>query len=290
LIEGMRDLISSSIGPTIELQLRSDPDLPQALADPGQLELAVLNLCVNARDAMPDGGKLAISTRLIEIVEGSGFELPAGDYIRLSVEDSGTGMDADTLARAVEPFFSTKEIGRGTGLGLSMVHGLIAQLGGVFMLDSTPGQGTRADLYLRVTGDRSEIERGVFRDTPLTATQTLSILLVDDEELVREGTAEMLRSLGHEVIEADGGEEALRKLKAVQHIQLIVTDYKMPRMDGAELARQVRFDRPGMPMLLISGYTGGSGPIADLPRLNKPFGLVELSEALRTVTGQFEPA
>ena len=286
LVSGMRDLIASSVGSTVELKLRCAGELPRALADPAQLELAILNLCVNARDAMPEGGLLTIAAETALLGPGSEPRLPPGLYIRLSVIDTGSGMDAETLAHAVEPFFSTKETGRGTGLGLSMVHGLTAQLGGAFMLGSVEGEGTRADLYLPVTDDLPDAAAVAAGGGTLQPARPLSILLVDDEELVRRGTAEMLRDLGHRVTEAEGGAEALVTLAAQHDVELVVTDYKMPRMDGAELARRVREARPGMPILLISGYTGAADPIDDLPRLNKPFGLAELADGLRRATEQ----
>ena len=286
LVSGMRDLISSSVGPEIELKVRCAGELPRALADPNQLELAILNLCVNARDAMPQGGLLTIAAETALLGPGSEPRLPPGLYVRLSVIDTGTGMDAETLARAVEPFFSTKETGRGTGLGLSMVHGLTAQLGGAFTLGSVEGEGTRADLYLPVTEDIPDAAKTGPRGATLQPLRPLSILVVDDEELVRRGTAEMLRDLGHQVVEAEGGAEALVTLAAQPDIELVVTDYKMPRMDGAELARRICTGRPDMPILLISGYTGVADPIEGLPRLNKPFGLAELADGLRRATEQ----
>jgi signal transduction histidine kinase/ActR/RegA family two-component response regulator len=286
LVGGMRDLIASSVGPVIELKLRCGSELPRALADPNQLELAILNLCVNARDAMPEGGLLTIAAETALLGPGSEPRLPPGLYIRLSVIDTGVGMNAETLARAVEPFFSTKETGRGTGLGLSMVHGLTAQLGGAFTLGSVEGEGTRADLYLPVTEDLPDAAAIAGGDRMLLPARPLSILLVDDEELVRCGTAEMLRDLGHRVTESEGGAEALSMLAAQPDIEAVVTDYKMPRMDGAELAERVRAIRPDMPILLISGYTGIADPIAGLPRLNKPFGLAELANGLYRATEQ----
>ena len=280
LISGMRDLIASSVGPTIELKLRCANELPRALADPGQLELALLNLCVNARDAMPDGGLLTVAAETALLGPGSEPRLPPGLYVRLSVIDTGSGMDAETLAHAVEPFFSTKELGRGTGLGLSMVHGLTAQLGGAFMLGSVPGEGTRADLYLPVTDDPADAVSPAGGGA-IARMRPLRIMVVDDEELVRRGTAEMLRSLGHDVTEAEGGAEALVTLATIPGIELVVTDYKMPRMDGADLARRIREVHPGLPILLISGYTGAAESVAGLLRLNKPFGLTELAEALQ---------
>jgi signal transduction histidine kinase/CheY-like chemotaxis protein len=279
LLEGMRDLIASSVGPVIEVHVRCEEKLPHALADPNQLELAVLNLCVNARDAMPHGGRLTITLEEIALGPGSEPRLRPGPYIRLSVIDAGTGMDSDTLARAVEPFFSTKETGRGTGLGLSMVHGLAGQLGGGFLLTSAPDEGTRADLYLPVASTRAE-SRVLLCRREIAASRSLHILLVDDEDLVREGTAEMLREMGHEVHCAQGGAEALHLLASPVTVDAVVTDFKMPQMDGAELASRIRRVRPGLPVLLITGYTGVSEQAHDLPRLSKPFGMFELADAL----------
>ena len=281
LLDGMRNLIESSAGRTVEVEINKHAGLPPALADPNQLELAILNLCVNARDAMPDGGTLTFTSEKVEI--GVSHRLAPGDYIRVSVTDTGVGMDSETLARAVEPFFSTKEIGRGTGLGLSMVHGLTAQLGGAFVLKSELAQGTTAELYLPIVEHQTPHNVIVSRDIPLHTPHPLCILVVDDEELVRKGTAEMLRDLGHHIREAAGGAEALQNLAEDGDIDMVLTDYKMPRMDGAELYRRVRQLRPDMPMLLISGYTGAADPIDGLPRLNKPFGLLELAEALQRV-------
>jgi len=280
LLTGMRDLIASSIGPTIELRVRFAPDLPPASVDPNQLELAVLNLCVNARDAMPAGGPLTITAQEVTISPGLEPKLPLGLYVRLSVIDAGTGMDATTLARAVEPFYSTKEIGRGTGLGLSMVHGLAAQLGGSFVLSSQLGQGTRADLYLPIAtgpGNAKTLDR-VSPRAP--SGRPLSIMLVDDEDVVRFGTAEMIRDLGHRVIEARGGAEALTLLADNPDIDVVVSDYKMPRMDGAEFARRLHATRPQLPVLIVTGYTGTTDEVLHLPRLAKPFGQAEVAAAL----------
>ena len=286
LLDGMQDLIASSVGPTVEVRLRHQPDLPPALADPNQLELAVLNLCVNARDAMPNGGPLAIVTEQVALGPRSALKLPPGLYVRLSVIDAGTGMDSETLARAVEPFYSTKEIGRGTGLGLSMVHGLAAQLGGAFALSSALGEGTRADLYLPVANNAALAAREPAPRPTLAPGRVLSILLVDDEEIVRVGTAEMIRDLGHEVEEASSGAEALAKLASGLDPDVVITDYKMPRMDGAELARQLRESHPGIPVLLITGYTGITEDTLQLPRLSKPFGQAGIAAALAALVSE----
>jgi signal transduction histidine kinase len=279
LLGGMRDLIASSVGSTVELRIRNATDLPAALADPNQLELAILNLCVNARDAMPHGGPLTIVTDEVAVGPGSPLRLGPGLYVHLSVIDAGCGMDAETLARAVEPFYSTKETGRGTGLGLSMVHGLAAQLGGGFLLSSAPGQGTRADLYLPVAGSR-ELQQARPAPAPAVPGRPLAILLVDDEDIVRTGTAEMIRDLGHHVVEAAGGAEALALLAEGTRPDVVVTDYKMPRMDGAELSRRLQAVHPTLPILIITGYTGTTDDVLHLPRLSKPFGRAEIGTAL----------
>jgi signal transduction histidine kinase len=278
LLEGMHDLIASSVGPAIEVQLRCELGMPAGTMDPNQLELAVLNLCVNARDAMPEGGVLTLSAETATLAAGELPEVAPGHYLRLSVGDSGMGMDAETLQRAVEPFYSTKEIGKGTGLGLSMVHGLASQLGGGFRLRSTPGEGTCVDLWLPVAADAAVSFR-THDAALLEPTRPLSILLVDDEPLVRTATAEMLRELGHSVREAAAGADALAVLPGLA-CDIVVTDYKMPRMDGAELAERIKALDPALPVLLITGYTGAADLAADLPRLDKPFRRTELHAAI----------
>ena len=280
LITGMRDLIASSVGPTIEIRVEHDPDLPNAVVDPNQLELAILNLSVNARDAMPEGGQLTIAVRKEAVKAGTVPILAPGDYVRLSVIDEGCGMSSDTLARAIEPFYSTKEVGRGTGLGLSMVHGLAAQLGGGFAISSELGDGTSVDLYLPVAAGAAA-EAGIsVLGTDGGRGRKLSVLLVDDEDLVRFATGEMLRDLGHRVVEAGSGAEALDFLREGLKVDAVVTDYKMPRMDGAELAQQIHVTHPSMPVLIITGYTGISDEALNLPRLAKPFGQAEIAAAL----------
>jgi len=280
LITGMRDLIASSVGPMIEIRVEHDPDLPNAVVDPNQLELAILNLSVNERDAMPEGGQLTIAVRKEAVKAGTVPLLSAGDYARMSDIDEGCGMSSDTLARAIEPFYSTKEVGRGTGLGLSMVHGLVAQLGGGFAISSELGEGTSVDLYFPVAaGAASEATASVV-GTAGASGRKLSVLLVDDEDLVRFATAEMVRDLGHRVVEAGSGAEALDHLREGLKPDVVVTDYKMPRMDGAELAQQIHETHPSMPVLIITGYTGISDEALNLPRLAKPFGQAEIAAAL----------
>ncbi|MFD1611088.1 PAS domain S-box protein [Sphingomonas tabacisoli] len=285
LVESMRDLIASSIGPSVELHIAVAPDMPPAQVDPNQLELAVLNLCVNARDAMPDGGVLTVAVEQAVVGPHSTPGLAPGAYIRMSVIDTGIGMDESTLARAIEPFFSTKEIGRGTGLGLSMVHGLAAQLGGSFALSSVPGEGTRADLYLPLAPAGAHAEGVRLSGKTVDPGQPLSILLVDDEELVRAGTAEMLRDLGHTVTEAASGLEALAILGTIPTLDAVVTDYMMPRMNGAELAERLRERVADLPVLIITGYAGGDLEL-DFPQLAKPFRQADIAAALRRLTAR----
>ena len=280
LLSGMRDLISSAVGPTIEVRLRCDAGLPAAFADPNQLELAILNLAVNARDAMPDGGPLTVLAEQVAMGPRSAPKLTPGLYVRLSVIDAGCGMDADTLTRAIEPFYSTKEFGRGTGLGLSMVHGLAAQLGGGFDLTSAPGEGTRVDLYLPVANEAAAKDPRSATEPVKAIGRHLSVLLVDDEDLVRAATAEMIRDLGHSVAEADGALEALGRLDGGFKADVVVTDYMMPGMDGGALSRRIAETHPDIAVLLITGYTGPTNDVMHLPRLAKPFGQSEIAAAL----------
>lgn len=275
LLDGMRDLISRSIGPTIEVVIESQADLPPARVDPNQFELAILNLAVNARDAMPNGGKLRIAADSVDVTWPA--RVPPGRYVRVGVVDNGVGMDASTLARAVEPFFSTKGLGKGTGLGLSMVHGLAAQSGGALDLSSTPGQGTRAEMWLPVADTAADIDTEPVRDA-LQAPRAAAILLVDDEELVRLGTADLLSDLGYRVVQAASGSEALRLLRD-DRFDILVTDHLMPGMSGVELAREARTLSPGLPVLLITGYSNiAEGPGTELPRLTKPFRQTDLAQ------------
>jgi signal transduction histidine kinase/CheY-like chemotaxis protein len=280
LLGGMRDLIASSVGPTIDLRLRSEPALPSAMVDANQLELAILNLCVNARDAMPAGGPLTILADEVAVGPRSSPKLKPGLYVRLSVIDAGCGMDPATLARAIEPFYSTKEFGRGTGLGLSMVHGLAGQLGGGFDLASEPGEGTRVDLYLPVAAEGAPAQGPKAAMPVPLINRSLAVLLVDDEEIVRTATAEMIRDLGHEVEEVASGADALAQLESGLHVDAVVTDYMMPGMDGGLLARRVAKLYPDIPILLITGYTGPTSAVMHLPRLAKPFGQADIAAAI----------
>ena len=278
LVAGMGDLVSSTTGPQIKVVVEAAEDLPPAKADPNQLEMAILNLAVNARDAMPDGGTLRISAGRASIRPGHRSGLRTGHYICLSVADSGTGMDVATLKRAVEPFFSTKGIGKGTGLGLSMVHGLASQLGGALTIQSRPMLGTNIELWLPQSVEAPEAAE-VASETSVT-TSSGTALLVDDEELVRMSTADMLHDLGYEVIEAASGEDALRLVENGTAFDLLVTDHLMPGMNGTDLALAARALRPGVPVLLVSGYAESDGLDPSLSRLTKPFRKDELAAGI----------
>ncbi|GAA0296725.1 response regulator [Sphingomonas oligophenolica] len=282
VIGGMLDFIRRTIGPHIDVALDVPDGLPAAMVDPNQLELALLNLSVNARDAMPEGGRLAISVALEQLCAPNPWALAPGGYIALRIADTGTGMDEETLRRAIEPFYSTKGIGKGTGLGLSMVHGLAAQSGGALRLQSAPGEGTTAELLLPLAHQPAE-QIALHRDEPIPRMSRLHVLLVDDEELVRRGTAEMLTDLGHGVVQAASGAQALRLLRTARY-DVMVSDYLMPGMTGLDLAADARRIVPGLPVLLISGFADvADGFSGDIPKLAKPFRQNELAGALAQV-------
>jgi PAS domain S-box-containing protein len=281
LIQGMADLVASTSGPRIRVDVELSPHLPAALADRNQLEMAILNLAVNARDAMPDGGLITISASRDEVGPGQRAQLAPGTYVRLSVADTGIGMDQATAARAVEPFFSTKGLGKGTGLGLSMVHGLAAQLGGALTIDTRLGIGTRIDLWLPLAGSRAEHDQEAPAAQPLTSSGIA--LLVDDEELVRASTADMLAELGYDVVEASSGEEALARIEGGLAPALLVTDHLMPGMTGTELFEALSAAGSGFPVLIVSGYAEDGGIPSDIPRLTKPFRINELAESIRQI-------
>ena len=277
LIDGLEDLVRRSLGPTIEVVLEVPRDLPAARVDPNQLELALLNLAVNARDAMPSGGTLTIAAAEAVVDPCDALALRPGRYVRIVTADTGTGMDKATLARAIEPFFSTKGVGKGTGLGLSMVHGLAAQSGGTLQMSSTPGKGTAITLWLPVSKEAGEAV-GQRREEPIAASRTATILLVDDEDLVRTLTADLLRDLGYTVVEAASGAQALAALREGLEADVLVTDYLMPGMTGAALIEEVRLAGRRLPALLVTGYANAGDDVpADVPRLSKPFRQVDLA-------------
>lgn len=279
LVGEMAGLVESTVGPNIDVRVQLAPDLPPAVADANQLEMALLNLAVNARDAMPQGGQLTIAAdrKSVRVAHAAG--LKPGHYVRLSVRDTGAGMDAATLTRAVEPFFSTKGIGKGTGLGLSMVHGLTAQLGGGLTIDSEPGAGTDVTLWLPISALPVQEQEQSSERAERPVGRGLA-LLVDDEALVRMSTADMLNDLGFEVVEVGSAEEALALLRSGTVPELLITDHLMPGMSGADLAREARLMHPSLPVLIVSGYADAEGIASDLPRLTKPFRSADLAASL----------
>jgi signal transduction histidine kinase len=283
LVQGMSDLLQRSLGPRIGVETHFPPQLPSALVDANQLELAILNLAVNARDAMPEGGKLSITADVGTVESAGAAGLDSGQYIRLLVTDTGVGMDEETLARAMEPFFTTKGVGKGTGLGLSLVHGVAAQSGGRFVLRSRIGEGTTGEIWLPVADPRREIKaREASPDFgPAAPRSRLRILAVDDDPLVLANTSAMLDDLGHEVKEAASAQQALEVLRGGAAVDLVITDYAMPGMTGIDLAAGIRSRWPDLPIILSTGYAElPEGADPGLPRLAKPYTQDELAHAI----------
>jgi len=277
----MQDLLERSLGPTIRIDMDFRSELRPVLVDSNQLELAILNLAVNARDAMPQGGTFALSTRLEAVAPAQ--PLAPGEYVVLSIADNGGGMPDATLKRAMEPFFTTKGAGKGTGLGLPMVHGLAAQSGGQFILLSEEGAGTTAELWLPVAPHGVEVHTAPpVEPNELADSASLLVVAVDDDALVLAGTVAMLEELGHTVFPAGSAQEAITLVMNDAHVDLVITDQVMPLMTGAELARHLKHERPGMPIILTTGF--GEVPEdldAMVLRLAKPFDESDLSNAIR---------
>ena len=268
LLDGMHDLLDRSLGPRIALNFHIAPGLPPAQVDANQVELAILNLAINAADAMPEGG--AIDITVDHRQGGPTQKLRPGSYVRIHVADTGSGMDAATLKKAIEPFFSTKPVGKGTGLGLSMVHGLAVQLDGLLELASKVGEGTVATLWFPAATKPAVAAKPAASEA--TAGFSATILVVDDDPLVAMSTVGMLEDLGHRVIEANSAKRALEILEAGQAVDLMVTDQAMPGMTGLELAKIVHRKRPHMPVLLATGYGDlPAGQALTLPYLSKPY-------------------
>ncbi len=286
LVADMSNLMRRSLGPEVTIATDFPVNLPPAKIDPHQLELALLNLTVNARDAMPGGGKITITAReeiVPELVAGG---MRPGFYVCISVADSGTGMDEETLARAVEPFFTTKGVGKGTGLGLSMVHGLAEQSGGTFKLQSRLGHGTTAEIWLPEGETEPKVAAAPAQAAPVPARhiRMLTVLVVDDDHLVASGTTDMLHDLGHVAFEVNSGAEALRTL-GHRKVDIVLADQSMPAMTGTQLAQKIRAQWPNLPILLASGHAEIPERTAlNLPRLTKPYRQQELADALAALT------
>jgi CheY-like chemotaxis protein len=278
LLEEMSQILATTLSPRIHLCINIPASLPYVHADRHQLETAFLNLAVNARDAMPDGGELRILGEFVCVKHGQYPGVAPGYFVRVSVTDTGCGMCPETLVRAIEPFFTTKSTGRGAGLGLSMTHGLMAQLGGALTLESAPGQGCTVQLLLPTANSP-------FMEAPLddAAAETFApgrVLLADDEDDVRSSVAQMLESFGQTVVEATCAAEAMALLDSGQCFDLVVTDHLMPGMSGVELARNIHTLWPEQQMLIITGYADIDDVAPEIPSLAKPFRHADLARIL----------
>jgi signal transduction histidine kinase len=281
LVEDMMGLIERSVGPMVRVEFEAKGHVPAVNVDPNQLEMALLNLAVNARDAMTSGGWLNIGLTLEDVDEERQLGVGPGRYGVLSVQDSGVGMDAETLAKAVEPFFSTKAVGKGTGLGLSMVFGLAQQSGGALRLESAASQGTTARLWLPVATEAALVASGTTSHAVTQGSARAKILFVDDDLLIAGSTVALLEDLGHEVTEVHSAEAALRLLDEGLPADLLITDHAMPGMTGAELAREVRQQRPELPILLATGFAEFKGvEVSDVARLAKPYTQAEMANEI----------
>jgi PAS domain S-box-containing protein len=285
LVGGMAGLLRRSLGPSVQLTTSFPLGLPPVGTDANQLETALLNLAINARDAMPEGGAIRIEASAETLGAASDKNLPAGRYVRLAVIDEGEGMDEATMAKAAEPFFTTKGIGKGTGLGLPMVHGLAEQSGGRLVLRSKPGKGTTVEIWLPQadmigSADPAPEKPAVAEESPV---RPLAVLAVDDDALVLMNMAAMLEDLGHRPLSAMSADEALEIL-AHETVDVVITDHAMPQMTGLQLANGLAKSHPGLPVVLATGYAElppGAGE--ELPRLAKPYTQRDLAETLREV-------
>lgn len=279
LVKGLQGLIERSIGSQIELILDIATDMAPVMVDVNQVELAILNLVINSRDAMPEGGRITL--RIDQVQSDGTGGLPRGSFARLTVADTGIGMDSETLQKATEPFFSTKELGKGTGLGLSMTHGLARQLGGALHLSSRVGHGTTVELLVPSTTNPIAKPMNLEQTAQDVTCEKLTVLVVDDDPLIAMSTSMMVEDLGHEVIEVHSGSDALDVLRSGQNIDLLLTDFSMPKMNGAQLAEAAKQIRPGLPILIATGYAELSAlSELQIPRIRKPYEQEQLAEAV----------
>jgi CheY-like chemotaxis protein len=278
----MRDLLQSTIGGSVRIETDLDPELSLAMIDPTQFELAILNLAINGRDAMEVGGTLRVATANVILDQPiHPGDPPAGDYVMLSVADTGSGMPPEVLARAFEPFFTTKPVGKGSGLGLSQVFGLAKQSGGGVRIDTRLGEGTSVQVYLPRTTKVAERDTKVAGGPASCLEKDCVVLLVDDDDAVREVTAAILDDLGYKVIEAASGGAALERLAGGSAVDVVVLDFAMPGMNGAEVEREIRARRPQLPVLFATGYADFDLLEAGEDRIvRKPFRSEELASKL----------
>lgn len=287
LVQGIGGLLQRSAGPTITIDTVFPLALEDVMVDSNQLELALLNLVMNARDAMPEGGRIIIAARSENVKRDSHrTALPTGAYVCVALTDEGHGMDAQTLQRAMEPFFTTKGIGKGTGLGLSMVHGLAEQSGGRLVMHSAPAHGTTAELWLPMAIAQPEEPVVVQPPTALPVQGAdLTVLVVDDDPLIAMTMNAVLTDMGHESLEAHSGKVALELLETGRHVDVIITDYAMPGMTGIQFAERVKARWPTLPVILASGYAElPEDSDTDIIRLPKPYGRADLIQAINLAT------
>jgi len=286
LVRGMTELLQRTLGSIVSVETRFPLSLGQVLADPNQLEMSLLNLAVNARDAMPKGGPLTIAAREETVHEVDAAGVKPGRYVLLSVIDRGEGMDADTLRRATEPFFTTKGVGKGTGLGLSMVHGMAEQLGGQLTLASEPGAGTTATLWLPILVKHRPLPPVERTNVPAEPERLLplSILAVDDDPQVLVNTAAMLEDLGHRVTTVSSARQALAKLAEGESFDLVITDHAMPTMTGAQLVEEIGRRWRDLPILLATAFAElPAGVASNVPKIAKPYLQNQLAHAVAAV-------
>ena len=290
LVDSMVEMLRRSLGPGIQIKTDFETDLPPTRVDPNQLELALLNLALNARDAMPLGGRLTISAHRERIGAGDVPGLQPGDYVCIAERDTGEGMDEVTLKRATEPFFTTKGAGRGTGLGLSMVDGLVAQSGGAMRITSQQGAGSTVELWLPVA-EAEAIERPrPVAPQRVQESRCCRVLVIDDDPIVLAGTAAMLEDLGHTATEVDSAEQGLKILQSDASIDLVITDHAMPGMTGTELAKRIRRKWPELPVIIATGYAELPGELdPSVPRLSKPYRQQDLAAVVAQLIGE-QPA
>ena len=290
LVDSMVEMLRRSLGPGIQIKTDFETDLPPTRVDPNQLELALLNLALNARDAMPLGGRLTISAHRERIGAGDVPGLQPGDYVCIAERDTGEGMDEVTLKRATEPFFTTKGAGRGTGLGLSMVDGLVAQSGGAMRITSQQGAGSTVELWLPVA-EAEAIERPrPVAPQRVQESRCCRVLVIDDDPIVLAGTAAMLEDLGHTATEVDSAEQGLKILQSDASIDLVITDHAMPGMTGTELAKRIRRKWPELPVIIATGYAELPGELdPSVPRLSKPYRQQDLAAVVAQLVGE-QPA
>ena len=293
LLAGLRELLAHTLGAGTEVSVFAEPGIAHILADKGQLETALVNLATNARDAMRDGGALTLRAAA-ESIEADAPAHPAGlapgRYIRLTVADTGTGMDADTLLHVGEPFFTTKNSGEGTGLGVAMVKGFAAQSGGGVLVESSPGHGTTVTLWLPQADAVDVPHAAPPAAVPVAPAAATRLLLVDDERLVRDVLAEQLGDEGFSILTASNGAEALALLDAGEAVDLLVSDFSMPGMDGLALIHAAQQRRPYLPAVLLTGYSGdgialalGSNVTGKIVLLRKPIRAVDLVDRVHVL-------